>query len=181
MKKVLIVKSSFREVSNSNILIDSFKLGVKENTSNEVNEINLKDINLKFCLGCLACQKNGRCVIDDDMNKLYDLVSESDVLAFASPIYYYDISGQLKTFLDRLNPLYIKENKFKEVYLFLTSAEEDNEVMENAIKTINGWIECFHNLHLVKVIKSFGVTNGGDISEKKEDLLFAYNLGSKIV
>ena len=55
------------------------------------------------------------------------------MLVFATPIYYYSVSGQLKTFIDRLNPLYLRQNKFKQVYLLATSAEDDKSAMDGAI------------------------------------------------
>ena len=114
------------------------------------------------------------------MNSLYDEISNSDVLVFASPIYYYDVSGQLKTFLDRLNPLFFRDNKFKEVYLILTSAEEDNPTMDVAISSVNGWISCFENLKLVDVIKGLGVNEEKEILSHQDLLDESYNLGKSI-
>ena len=64
-KKVLIISTSLRENSNSDSLADAFMDGVKE-SGNSVEKINLKDKHISFCKGCLACQKSGRCVINDD-------------------------------------------------------------------------------------------------------------------
>lgn len=114
------------------------------------------------------------------MNSLYDEISNSDVLVFASPIYYYDVSGQLKTFLDRLNPLFFRDNKFKEVYLILTSAEEDNSTMDVSISSVNGWISCFENLKLVYIIKGLGVNEEKEILSHQDLLDESYNLGKSI-
>ena len=179
MKKVTIIKSSFRNKSNSNLLTDKFIDGLKVN-NNVIKVIELKSLNLKFCNGCLACSKLKKCVINDDMNYLYDEISNSDVLVFASPIYYYDVSGQLKTFLDRLNPLFFRDNKFKEVYLILTSAEEDNSTMDVAISSVNGWISCFENLKLVDVIKGLGVNEEKEILSHQDLLDESCNLGKSI-
>lgn len=59
-----------------------------------------------LCKGCLACQQTGNCVIKDDANAITDKMLEADVVAWATPIYYYEMSGQMKTMIDRakLNP-----------------------------------------------------------------------------
>lgn len=88
-------------------------------------------------------------------NELYNKISTADVLVFAAPpIYYYSMCGQLKTFLDRLNPLYASDNNFKEVYLLATAADSDETTMDGAIKEIQGWIECFEGVSLIKGVNS---------------------------
>ena len=63
---------------------------------------------------------------------LIEKVREADALVFATPIYYYEMSGQFKVFLDRCNPLYISDCKFRSVYLVTASAEEGDDVAERA-------------------------------------------------
>lgn len=95
MKKVLVISSSIRAKSNSEILADSFARGASD-AGNEVEIISLKDKKLAFCKGCLACQKIGRCVIDDDANTIADKMKQADVIAFASPstITRYPVSSK---------------------------------------------------------------------------------------
>ena len=113
-KKVLIISSSLRNRSNSEILAQEF--------------ISLKDKDIRFCRGCLACQKLLKCVIKDDAMAIVEQIKNADTLVFATPIYYYELSGQLKTLLDRCNPLYPQEYRFRDVYLLTTSAEDGDEV-----------------------------------------------------
>lgn len=75
------------------------------------------------------------------------------MLVFATPIYYYEMSGQLKTFLDRMNPLYPKENSFREVYLLAASADDAPEAMDGAVKGIEGWVACFDGVCLKGVVQ----------------------------
>ena len=104
-------------------------MGASE-AGNEVTLISPTGKDIHFCTGCLACQKTGKCVIHDDMNDMQEIVRTSDVLVFATPIYYYEMSGQMKTFLDRLNPLYIAACQFKDVYLLASAADEDVYAMK---------------------------------------------------
>lgn len=178
MKKIYVVSSTMRKNGNSDVLCDAFIKGAVE-SGNSVEKLRLKDIELKFCIGCLSCQRTGKCVLNDDVNKFLDEVQGSDVLVFATPIYYYAVSGQLKTFLDRMNPLFPKDNKFKKVYLLATAADGAEEAMDGAIKEVEGWISCFEGVELAGVVYGTGATDIGDIkgtaAEKK-----AYEIGKSI-
>lgn len=162
-KKVFIVSSSPRKDGNSDTLANEFARGAAE-AGHDVTKVNVRDLDLKFCLGCLYCQDHDRCVINDSMNAICPQVQGSDVLVFATPIYYYEMSGQLKTFLDRLNPLFPRDNKFKEVYLLATAAEDESTTTDGAKKGVEGWIECFEGVKLKRVIFGGGVTDKGEIA-----------------
>ena len=68
-KHVLVVSTSLRKAGNSDLLADEFACGAKD-AGNSVEKISLHGKSLGFCQGCLACQKTGRCVIQDDANEL---------------------------------------------------------------------------------------------------------------
>ena len=69
MKKVIVISTSLRHGSNSDMLADQFVEGAKS-AGNEVEKISLVGKNIQFCKGCLGCQKLGRCVINDDVNDI---------------------------------------------------------------------------------------------------------------
>ena len=162
MKNVVVVTSSPRKDGNSEILAKSFARGASDSGHN-VKFVAVRDIDLKFCSGCMYCQSHGACVLKDGMNSLYEDFQNADVLVFASPVYYYSVSGQLKTFLDRLNPLYPRDNNFKEVYLLATSAENDESAMDGSVTAIQGWIDCFDGVSLTNVLIAIGVDSKGEI------------------
>ena len=120
MKKIIVVTSSPRKNGNSEILAQRFAAGATA-AGNEVKFIAVRDIGLKFCTGCLYCNTHNRCVLDDGMNGLYEDFQNADILVFATPVYYYAVCGQMKTLLDRLNPLFARKNKFQDVYLLLAA------------------------------------------------------------
>ncbi len=161
-KKIFIVSSSPRKDGNSDILAEQFARGATQ-AGHSVKKVNIREMNLQFCLGCFACLQREGCVQRDDMNGLYAAVQSSDVLVFATPVYYYAVSGQLKTFLDRLNPLYPRENNFKEVYLLATSAEGEESAMDGSVKDVQGWIDCFDGVTLKGVLRGIGVNDKGDV------------------
>ncbi len=177
MKKVYIVSSSLRGGSNSEVLASEFARGVKDN-GGQVEFLSLKDFDLKFCIGCLACQATGRCVLQDDMEGILDDISDSDVLVFATPVYYYEMSGQLKTFLDRLNPLYGRDNKFSQVYMLGTCADSDPRSMDRAISGLEGWIECFDGVSLAGTLLATSTDDPNSIDGKFLDI--AYEMGKSV-
>ena len=89
------------------------------------------------------------------------------------------MSGQMKTLIDRLNPMYSKDSKFRDVYLLATAAEEGDEVFEKAITGLSGWIDCFEKTSIKGTVLCGGVSSGGDIFSNTK-LKEAYNLGSHV-
>jgi multimeric flavodoxin WrbA len=178
-KKVVVVSSSFRKNGNSETLANEFIRGAKE-TGNEVETIYLRDITLNYCRGCFACLKLNHCVIDDDAKELMEKVRTADVLCFATPLYYYAMSGQLKTFLDRMNPIYSAGHNFKEVYLLTAANDTDPEAMDGAIKEVEGWVSCFDGVELKGVVKGNGLNDVGDVFGKSDILNEAYDMGKNV-
>ena len=104
-KNILILSTSLRKDSNSDALAAAFARGAAEAGHHAVM-CSLRGKALGFCVGCLSCQKTKRCVIRDDAPAIVQQMKQADVLVFATPIYYYGMCGQMKTLLDRANPLY---------------------------------------------------------------------------
>jgi len=178
-KKILFVSSSLRAKSNSERLAREAERGARE-AGNEVEFVSLKDKDLRFCKGCLACQKTGTCVIKDDAAKLIARVQSAEVLVFVTPIYYYELSGQLKTFLDRCNPLFPQEYAFREVYLMTASAEDGDEVYETAVNGLKGWIDCFPKCRYAGVFSGGGLNDGGEAEQNADVLKRAYKFGKAL-
>lgn len=179
-KKIFIVSATPRKGGNSDILAEEFAKGAR-NAGHYVDKVNVKDIDLRFCTGCLACQRtcDARCVVNDGMNALYDRVRAADVLAFATPVYYYGMSGQLKTFLDRLNPLFPLKNSFGKVYLIATAADTDASATDGAVTGLQGWLDCFEGVELAGVVKGLGMENVGE-AEGNAACRRAYDLGKSL-
>lgn len=177
-KKVLIISSSPRITGNSARLALSFAEGAKA-AGNEVEFISLHDKQIGFCRGCFVCQETQRCVIHDDADTIREKMLHADVLVFATPVYYYEMSGQLKTMLDRGNPLFSADYAFRDIYVLTAAAENDENVPKRAVNGIEGWIECFEKARLAGSLFCGGVTNVGDI-ENSSKLNEAYEMGKRI-
>ena len=178
-KKVLILSTSPRRGSNSEALAEAFARGASE-SGHEVELIALRDKELRFCRGCFACQKSGKCVIRDDMQEIVPKMEQADVLVFATPIYYYEMSGQMKTLLDRGNPLFVADYRFRQVYLLATAAEDEDFVPQRARSGLEGWVECFPKARLAGLVFGGGVTETGEMKNYPEKLQAACTLGRSL-
>lgn len=179
MKKVLIISTSLRKNSNSQYLAKEFERGT-EDAGNKVEFISLTDKNIGFCHGCLACQKTQKCVIKDDAVEIAEKLKNADVLVFATPIYYYEMCGQMKTLLDRCNPLFPSDYAFRDVYLLATAADGDESAMDGAVKGLQGWITCFEKARLAGVVRGVGINDAGSASQHTELLKEVYALGKSV-
>lgn len=177
MKKILIVSTSPRTNSNSEALALAFAEGAKE-AGHEVDFVSLRGRTVNFCRGCFVCQEKLRCVIHDDADEICQKALSADVLVFATPIYYYEMSGQLKTLLDRLNPLFPSDYAFRDVYLMTAAAEDEAYVPKRAISGLEGWIECFERARLAGTVFMGGVTAVGE-NPKHPALEEARRMGRK--
>ena len=162
-KHVLIINSSPRKGGNSETLAAFFAKGAEE-AGHKVETVYLREKNYSFCKGCLACLKLGHCVIGDDAVEIAARMHDADVLVFATPVYYYSVSGQLKTMLDRANPLFDSDYAFTKAYLLATAAEDGEETVDGTVKTVQGWVDCFERCELAGTVFAGGVNDVGDIA-----------------
>ena len=177
-KKVLIISSSPRKGGNSETLAAAFAKGTRE-AGNRVETVYLREKQVGFCKGCLACLKLGHCVIKDDAVEIADKMHDADVLVFATPVYYYSVSGQLKTVLDRANPLFGTDYGFTKAYLLATAAEDEPETVEGTVKAVQGWVDCFERCELADTVFAGGVNEIGEINGHPA-LKRAYQVGKEI-
>ena len=161
-KKVLVISTSPRNGGNSDMLAEAFARGAME-AGNDVEKISLQGKTIAFCKGCLVCQSTQRCVMHDDADVLVRKMLTADVLVFATPIYYYGMCGQMKTLLDRANPLFPAAYAFRDIYLLAAAAEDDAHTVDGAVTGIKGWISCFEKARLAGTVFAGGVTAVGDI------------------
>lgn len=122
MKKLLILSASPRKNGNSDLLCRQFKKGAEE-SGHEVEQIYLYDKKIGFCRACYACFKTGRCVMQDDMEKILEKMQTSDVIVIATPTYFMTMNGMLKNTIDRFLPKW-QELGGHDVYFIITGHDE---------------------------------------------------------
>ena len=179
MSNILVISTSLRPRSNSDILTERLVAGARD-AGHQVEEISLKGKELKYCIGCLACQKTQRCVQKDDALWIADKMKDADTLVFSTPIYYYEMSGQMKTLLDRMNPLYSSDYRFRRVYMLSVAAEGETYTPEKAVSGLEGWVDCFEKAKLCGSLFVGGLNGPGEASANAEALEKAYQFGKNL-
>ncbi|OOM68307.1 flavodoxin family protein [Clostridium sp. BL-8] len=108
MKKIVILNGSPHKTGNTMALVNEVSKSM-ENKETEIKTYNLNTMQISCCQGCNACKKAGKCAIKDDMQLIYEDINDADGIIFATPIYIYQMSAQLKIVIDRL-VAYMKED-----------------------------------------------------------------------
>lgn len=98
--KILVLTGSPRENGNSNTLAAHFIRGARE-AGHEVARFDAAARDVHPCIACNTCGMNGPCVFKDDFEEVRERIIPADLVAFATPMYYFGISSQLKTVIDR--------------------------------------------------------------------------------
>lgn len=133
---ILILMGSPRSHGNTARLCQAFAQGAKE-SGKQCNFFLVSEKKLHFCLGCGWCKAHaGQCVQQDSIDELYALFQRASGVVFASPLYFYTISAQLKTVIDRLYAMGTVSGFSyppKSTCLIITAGEEGDEIFENPI------------------------------------------------
>ena len=179
-KKIIVLNGSPRVKGNTSMLVEEFAKGAKD-AGSEVTVFNLDKMNINGCKGCFGGGKNpdSPCVQKDDMEKIYPVYKEADVVVLASPLYYWNFSGQLRTAFDRLFAVAECDknyaNPVKESVLLMAAEgygfDDALSYYKNLMKHL-GWKD------LGQVLVG-GVLKIGDINGHKE-LKEAYELGKSV-
>lgn len=109
--KILALNGSPRgEKGNTEVILKLFLKGAQE-AGAEIETVYLKDKNIKHCIGCFTCwtKTPGECIHKDDMEKLLNKIEEVDIIVYATPLYYFTVTGIMKDFMDRMLPLNNRE------------------------------------------------------------------------
>ena len=176
-KNVLIISSSPRKHGNSQMLCEEFKKGAEAKGHN-VNLVRIAEKKIGCCKACDACMRNGgTCVQKDDMADILKLYLDADVLVLSTPVYFYGITAQMKTFIDRTYPIWQNLGK-KEVY-YIISAGLDQKIIERSLGDLDGFVDHLESPEVLGRIYATNVMDAGlvkDTPVMKE----AYDMGYSI-
>ena len=122
--KIVILSGSPRKGGNTDILVEAF--GEKAKAAGHALRIyRVASMTIHPCLGCDGCNPDGVCVQKDDMAEISEAIRGADVLLFASPIYWFSVSAQLKAVIDRLYSTAFSGSSVKKAALLLNSGSPD--------------------------------------------------------
>ena len=169
MSKVCIIVGSRRD-GNSSHLANQIKDKLRKERiiSNIITPGSQK---IYLCTGCMDCDENGKCDFKDDMEDNINKILESDTLIFITPTRWNLLSGDIKIFMDRLNPLYTPkklENK-KMVSIAIGARKKEEYSTESALTSLNSFADSAS----MKVVYSKEINEcleGNDILEKQEEI-----------
>lgn len=177
-KKVLIVSGSPRKNGNSELLCEQFLKGAQE-AGHNVEKISLREYKINYCKGCGVCNSKHVCVQKDDMKGLLDKMLNADVFVLATPVYFYTMDAQLKTFIDRCVPQYTSMTN-KEVYFILSAADTEKANLKPAVESLRGFTrDCLEGTKEKGIIYGVGAWGVGEI-KKSPAYQEAYEMGKNI-
>ena len=176
-KKVLVISASPRKHGNSDMLCDQFIKGAVE-AGHQAEKIYFSDEKIGYCTGCGVCVDKHQCSQNDDMVKILDKLIACDVLVLSTPVYFYCMNAQMKTFIDRTAPKY-QEMKNKDIYFILTAADSGISAMDETIHALRGFSSLLPYSKEKGIIYGLSMWNMGD-AENSPTLNEAYKMGREI-
>ena len=189
MNQILAIYGSPRRNGNTSLLLKKAVQGAIE-AGAEVEEIFLRDLNMSPCLEIYTCKKTGRCVIQDDFQKVYDKLLECHGLILASPIFFYAVSAHTKIFMDRCQSLWAKKYCLEKVPaekpgasrkgLFISAgATKGKKLFDGTLLSIHYFFEAL-DMELWKSLLYRGLDLKGDVLKHPEYLEEAYCAGKEL-
>lgn len=176
-KKVLVISASPRKSGNSDLLCDSLIQGATQ-AGHKIEKVFLADKKISYCTGCGVCNSTQVCVQQDDMSSLLDSMLAAEVIVMATPIYFYAMNGQLKTFIDRCCTKYTKMLN-KEFYFIMTAADEHSSSVERTMEGFRGFMDCLGGAQEKGVLYATQVWQKGDVKDT-QFVEQAYKMGKSI-
>ncbi len=181
-RRVLVIKASPREKGNSSVLADKVAEGARD-VGATTESISLHRLDIHPCRGCDTCRRTQACVIKDDMQGLYPKLLAAEAVVLASPIYWFTMNGQMKTFIDRWYGLWnIAKEPFKDkpVGIVLTYGDTD-PYTSGCINAIHTFESMFKFLEAPIAGCVYGsAMDVGDVEKDATLLESARSLGRKL-
>jgi multimeric flavodoxin WrbA len=184
--KILGINGSHRANRNTRYLVEqTMKATVKaaKDIPIETEIINLSELKLEYCKACYKCNTE-ECSINDDVNLVFDKMKKSDGIIIGSPVYLYNVSGRLKTLMDRSRPLIFLSKDPMALRGKVGGAIAVSFVRsagpEATILTIKNWFESQQMIVAGSAIGSSGTVEGG-VTKDEPGKMFAKMLGQKMI
>jgi multimeric flavodoxin WrbA len=188
--KVLGILGSPRKGGNTELLLEEALKGAEAEGA-EVERLRLTDYNIIPCKECLACYKDGNCIILDDMAKIYPKLLEADIILLASPIFFYGVTAWAKALIDRCqalwarkyrlkDPSYGKEGKKRKGFFISVGGTKGQKTFEGAILTAKYFFDVLNAEYAGELVLR-EVDAKGDVLKHPEALQQAFEAGRKLV
>jgi len=185
--KVLGIMGSPRKRGNTDLLLDEALRGARSVWA-EVEKIVVCDLDIAPCREYYGCFKDGRCVIKDDMERIYPKLLEADIVILSSPIFFYGLSAQAKALIDRCQALWARKYILKQVdrsgrkrkgVLIAVGATRGKRLFEGSVLTANYFFRAIDVEYSGELLVR-GVDKKGEIKEHATALREAFELGRRL-
>jgi multimeric flavodoxin WrbA len=149
--KILVILGSPRKNGNSEIAVRTIADALTDHLVCDTEYIRVTTRKISPCIGCGGCEKTGMCIVQDDMQELYDKVDEADILFLASPTYFYGLSAQIKSFIDRIQARWsrryllktrVRQEDTRLGYLVCTAATHGKRLFEGSILVAKSYFDA---------------------------------------
>ena len=186
--RVLGIMGSPRRNSNTEILLDRALEGATD-AGAEIEKVLISKLKISPCLEIYACFKDGNCTIKDDMRALYEKLVEADRIVFASPIFFYGVTGQAKSMIDRCQALWArrhvlgmgKEDKRARSGVFISvGATQGEKLFDGAVLTVKYFFDAVGVKYSGDLLIR-GIDNKAQIKERPTAVEDAFRLGQELV
>lgn len=183
--KIVAILGSPRPKGNSALMAEAF-LETSQERGADIEVYLLNQMNIKGCQGCGKCKSESEaCVVEDDLKPVYESIRGADILVMASPVYFGDLSGQLKCFWDRTyafaNPDFTSRlAPGKKSVMFLAQGAVPEEMFNDIHPRYERWLKMFgfaENL----VIRAVGVQGAGEVNDRPVVLEQAKEVARKLM
>lgn len=186
---ITAIYGSPRSNGNTDLLLNQAVKGARE-AGAHVEEILLRDLKISPCLEIYGCKSTGRCVIQDDFQKIQDLMLASDGIMLASPIFFYTVSAHTKIFMDRCQSLWVKKYWIDQVEfgkwtptrkgLFISvGATKGKKLFEGPLLTVKFFLDVL-DAELWRSLLYRGLDFEGDVLKHPEYLKEAFEAGKAL-
>jgi multimeric flavodoxin WrbA len=189
MVKLLAIYGSPRRKGNTAMLLHQAAKGARE-CGAQVEEVVLRDLKMSPCLEIYSCKNTGRCVIQDDFQKVYDQILSSHGILLASPVFFYAVSAHTKILMDRCQSLWVRKYWLKDVLpeaiptkrkgLFISvGATKGRKLFDGSLLTVRYYFESI-DCELWRSLLYRSLDFEGDVLTHPEYLEEAYRAGREL-
>ncbi|WP_077612477.1 flavodoxin family protein [Clostridium sp. Marseille-P2415] len=183
MSKVVIFKGSPRKNGYTAKLLEQVAKGAGSKGA-DIIEFDLNDPGIRGCQGCFYCRTHDGCAVKDYLQPMYEAIAEADAIVFGSPIYYYQITGQARVWLDRTFPMlgvnFAPRHPGKKLITIFAQGNPDPKIGAEGIKFANDVLETY-GWKLEDSIHCCGTNADPDSAMFEELSLRAFQDGEKLI
>lgn len=170
MSRIVIFNGSPRKSGFTAKLLEKVAEGARSKGA-EIIEFDLNDPGIRGCQGCFYCRTHDGCAVKDYLQPMYAALNEADVVVFGSPVYYYQITGQARVWLDRTFPMvganFAPRHSGKRAVTVFSQGNPDPAIGAQAVSFVNNIFESTYGWHVEDSIQYCG-TNNPDLELFKE-------------